>query len=411
MANFERDKTIEKFGKKYPQFIRQSKINYPIEDMLLFIDPDFHQISLVDLPVPVVCKYPQDSFLDILSITNFFYTFSEHISVSPFNIDQLYFELSKNNDSHLLKEIVMAITKELVVHILSKENLDEQLSGQNKFLYSASKLSNIFNIIDFLPYSWLTLLSEIMTSNTFKEYLEETAVETILQKLEESPIETNFFLYSLNEKVSCITFLISCFCDTKVFHEALSERIEQRAELSREKAMIKTQIKELEQKQASEIKTASVTRKATLLSEKISKLQQKVSDLSQKIENIQVRITPIGLDRNYNEYYIFKFDMKKLYMLKPLENTWHYFDKKEEVEALMQALCTRGIRESKLLENLKSKFSTLTFSEAKEENLPEGYTNKLSEFKNIEGDLNSVKKLLLDTEKKFTKYLNKSNKQ
>ena len=98
-------------------------------------------------------------------------------------------------------------------------------------------------------------------------------------------------------------------------------------------------------------------------------------------------------------------------MLKPLENTWHYFDKKEEVEALMQALCTRGIRESKLLENLKSKFSTLTFSEAKEENLPEGYTNKLSEFKNIEGDLNSVKKLLLDTEKKFTKYLNKSNKQ
>ena len=73
----------------------------------------------------------------ILSFTIFFYTFSEHISVSTFNIDQLYFELSKNNDSHLLKEIVMAITKELVVHILSKENLDEQLSGQNKFLYSA----------------------------------------------------------------------------------------------------------------------------------------------------------------------------------------------------------------------------------------------------------------------------------
>ena len=263
LASFEKDKVIEKFGKKYPQFVRQGKIAYPIEDTLLQLDQEFHQVTLVPLPLPKPCTYPQDSFLEILSITNFIYTFSLHISVSPFPIDILYQELTKTTESNLLKEIIMALTKELIVYILGKENLDEQLSEQNKFLYSASKLNSVFSITDYLPYSWLTLLLEIMTSNAFKEYTEETPVEDILQKQEDFPIETSFFNYPISEKVSCITFLISCFCDTKIFHEALSERIEHRAGLSKEKASIKVQIKELDKKQALDVKSATVTRKAT----------------------------------------------------------------------------------------------------------------------------------------------------
>ncbi|OMJ77586.1 hypothetical protein SteCoe_22794 [Stentor coeruleus] len=411
LSNFEKDKIVMKFAKKFPQFVKQGKINYPIEDRLLELDPEFHQVVLGKLPKPMPCNYPQDVFLEIVSITLFAYTFSSHIGITPFSIDKLYSELEKDNESVLIKEIVMSLIKELIVYILSKENLDEQFSGQNKFLYSAYKLSNVFNIIDYLPYSWLTLFSEVMTSNTFKDYIEDTAAESIISKFEEFPLESNFFKYNLSEKVSCITFLISCFCDTKVFHEALSERIEQRTELSREKAMIKVQIKELEQKQAAEVKAATTTRKSTSLADRIAKFQNKVHDLSHKIEDIQVRVTPIGLDRDYNEYYIFKFELSKIYMLKPLENTWYYFSTKEDIEELMQNLCPKGLRENKLLENLKARFPQMKFGSDSERKSDDDYFNKLSEFKNTNSDLATAKKLMLDLEKKFTKYLNKSNKQ
>lgn len=411
LSNFEKDKVVMKFAKKFPQYVKQGKIAYPIEDSLLEMDPEFHQVSLENLPKPMMFNYPQDTFLEIVSITLFVYTFSNHIGVTPFTIDMLYSELEKQSESELIQEIVMSLIKELILYILSKENLDEQLSGQNKFLCSASKLSNIFNIIDYLPYSWLVLLSEVMTSNTFKEYIEDTPIEALIPKFEENPIESCFFKYSLPEKVSCLTFLISCFCDTKVFHEALSERIDQRTELSREKALIKTQIKELEQKHAAELKAATSTRKNSSIPDKIGKLKNKVHELSHKIEDIQVRVAPIGLDRYYNEYYFFKFDLSKVFMLKPLENTWYYFSTKSELESLMQSLCPKGLRENKLIESLKSKLPIMKFDFDSDKKTDDDYFNKLSEFKSVEIGLQTAKKMILDLEKKFSKYLNKSNKQ
>ena len=409
LNNFEKDKVVTKFGKKFPQFVKQGKINYPIEDLLLMDDPDFHQTSFVPLPSAKRSPYPQESFLDIISITAFVHTFSQYIGVSPFTIDTLNIELSKPEDSHLIKEIVMALTKELIIQILGKENLDEQLSGQNRFLYSASKLSSIFSVLDFLPYSWLSLFSEIMTSNACKDYVEDSLVESITCKLEEFPIETEFFRYTVEEKVSCITFLISCFCDTKVFHEALSERIEKKTELSREKAAIKVAIKEIEQKLAADPKAPATSRKAQVSSDKIQKLQNKIQDLSSKIEDIQVRISPVGLDRFHNEYYVFKFDLTKLYLLKPLENSWFYFDTRGEIDQLLAALNAKATRESKLLENLKAKAHLLRLDE--DESDKGHYCNKLSNFKDVQGDLATCKKLMLDLERKFSKYLVRSDKQ
>ena len=327
----------------------------------------------------------------------------------------MYKEINKVNESVLLKEIIMALTKELIVFILAKEDLDEQLSEQNKFLYSASKLNSVFNIIDYIPYSWLTLLSEIMNSNAFRDYSEETPIENILQRMEDFPIENFFSQYSLSEKVSCITFLISCFYDTKIFHETLSERIENQEEFSREKTLIKAQIKELEQQQALDIKSSTLTRASSSNPDKISKLQAKLSDLSTKIDNIQVRIPPLGLDRHYNEYYIFKFDLTRLYMLKPLENTWHYFSTKSDLYNLLQSLCPRGLRESKLLESLRQKLPILCFLSDSDsdsaEAPPPDYSNRLSAFKEAEGDLPTAKKLLLDLERRFSKFLHRSHKQ
>ena len=409
LSSFEKDKVVMKFGKKYPQFVKQGKINYPIEDVLLMSDPEFHQVTIYPLPVPIISPFPQESFLDLISITTFAYTFAQHIGISPFPLDLLYTDLSQNEESHLIKELIMALTKELVLQILSKENMDEQLSGYSRYLYSASKLSSIFNILDYLPYSWLTMFSEIMTSNAFKDYTEDTFIEGIVSKVEENPIETEFFKYSLNEKVACISFLISCYCDTKVFHEALSERIDKKTALSREKALIKVQIKEIEQKQAADTKNPQTTsRKLASFSEKIQKLQLKIQDLSQKIDDIQVRINPLGLDRFYNEYYFFKFDPSKLYMLKPLENTWYYFDL-NGIEALQASLNPKGSRESKLLENLKLK--KFHFKQDKIENSLDDYNNKLSAFKDLKGDIPTCRKMLIDLERKFSKYLQRSDKQ
>jgi hypothetical protein len=248
-----------------------------------------------------------------------------------------------------------------------------------------------------------------MTSNAYKDYTEETPVEIILNKLDEFPIETDFFRYSVEEKVSCITFLIACFCDTKVFHEALSERIDKKTELSREKAAIKVTIKELEQKQAADPKIPATTRKTISSSDKIQKLQVKIQELSSKIDDIQVRISPIGVDRFHNEYYIFKFDLTKVYLLKPLENTWFYFDTQNEIDSLISALNSKGTRESKLLESLKAKANLLQLESEESDN--GDYFNRLSGFKDVQGDLATCRKMMLELEKKFTKYLIRSDKQ
>ena len=68
-----------------------------------------------------------------------------------------------------------------------------------------------------------------------------------------------------------------------------------------------------------------------------------------------IRTSMVGKDANRNEYWHFKEDDQHIYIRKEenKEVTWHYIDEEEKYDMLTDSMNIKGIRERKLLENLK----------------------------------------------------------
>lgn len=107
-------------------------------------------------------------------------------------------------------------------------------------------------------------------------------------------------------------FLINCLFDVKELHDELSRRLELKAQLAKEKGKFLAVIKEIESKLPDD-KSLAATRKASSLADKIHKMHVKVDEIVTKQEKINLRTNPLGLDRDYNEYFYFKWDSKRIY--------------------------------------------------------------------------------------------------
>mmetsp|Transcript_9484 Transcript_9484/g.9450 ORF Transcript_9484/g.9450 Transcript_9484/m.9450 type:complete len:342 (-) Transcript_9484:990-2015(-) len=312
------------------------------------------------LPLPHPLSFPSEDIGDLFFVVDFFYNFGKMMKVSPFTVEQLYYALNAAAETALIKELHMALIKLLIGHVLSRENAYEVLNKDSKFLYSAAQLSEFFDITEFLPYSWLTLLDEIIQLPIFKDYAEDS----IVLKKDESYLELNYFSCSFKMRLGILILLINCLFDVKELHDELSRRLEEKGDLAKEKTNLNLEIKEIELK-LPEIKGLAATRKASSMTEKIQKKQNKIEEINRKLETIHLRTSPIGLDRDYNEYYFFKWDLKKLYVRMnspiphhPTEKTdesglWHAFTRFSSLDLLLQALCPKGIRENKLIEGIK----------------------------------------------------------
>lgn len=154
LNNAQKDITVKYFEKKHPEFVKQGKLQYPIEDSLLKIEAELYQTPLpAALPLPQNLPYEQEIISDMLFIVDFVYTFQQMLKITPFNVDQLVFSLNSKTQNSLIKEIHMSLIELLVKHILTRENSYEGLNEDSRYLYSAAQLSEIFDVTDCLPYS------------------------------------------------------------------------------------------------------------------------------------------------------------------------------------------------------------------------------------------------------------------
>ncbi|CAG9321109.1 unnamed protein product [Blepharisma stoltei] len=372
------------------------------------------EIRNEELPSPEKLKFETEKIEDLLFICDSVFTFQEIFKMTPFSIEQLYESLRANEETNLIKELHLSIIKLLISHILEKENSNETLNIDTGFLYSISQLREVFDANKILPYSWLTLVNEVMRLPLFKDYSEDTIIENILQKSEEFPIENCYFDYSFEEKVGILIFLLNSVFDFREIHEELSKRIELKTDLIREKGLIMTQIRDIEC-QNCEIKDAGIRKS----SEKIQKLHKQFESINQKIEKIHIRTSPIGTDSDLNEYYFFEFDASRIYV-KPYKkqgestdslnnaNPWYVYTNQSQIDSLIAALWIRGLKESKLIEGLKTVKTKLITSENETGAF---YINECSIFEGRSLGLEDLKQIMLDLDKKFSSFLKKGQKQ
>ncbi|CAG9330261.1 unnamed protein product [Blepharisma stoltei] len=427
------DITVRWFEKKYPEYVKQGKIQYPIADELIQKECELSQTPLpppLPLPQPI---YPIEDVGDLFFIVDFVYNFGKMLKVTPFTVDQLFYAANSNSQTPLIKELHMALISFLIGHVLSRENTYEILNEDSRFLYSAAQLSEFFELNEFLPFSWLPLLDELIHLPIFKDYADERIMDLFFSDQNKSDLETNYFKCSYKEKIGVILLLINCLFDVKEMHEELARRLEAKGELIKQKTKLNATIKDNEAT-LPEINGLAATRKAASIAEKIQKTQNKIEELNRKLESIRLRTNPVGLDRDYNEYYIFEWDPKNLYvkMISPIEENssvktkesghWYSYTRSSSLDQLLQCLCPKGIREHKLIEGInkgKRKLKLINgddSSTSSEDIKPqskggaENYVNKESSFKNEDCTIEILKKMLLSIEKKFTRHLKKSGK-
>ena len=72
----------------------------------------------------------------------------------------------------------------------------------------------------------------------------------------------------------------------------------------------------------------------------------------------------LGKDACRSEYWHFKEDSERIYVRHENE-TWYYLDSEEKFEQLLEALNPKGIRERKLIENLRKCKERLKLKRAK----------------------------------------------
>lgn len=251
----------------------------------------------------------------------------------------------------------------------------------------------------------------------FKDFAEDTIIEKIIQKNEEFPIESCYEEYTISEKIGILVFLLRCVFDTKEIHDELSKWIEDKSELIRERGIITSQIKDLES-QLVDVKNPLDSKKILKVTGKIQKLQVKSQKITQDIEDIHTRTTPLGTDKDYNEFYLFGFDMTKIYVktLDKLEEDlsedcengyWYIYDSLELVDSLIRHLVAKGFKESKIADAIKSNKSKLSFDSSDIITYPKNN----SELKDLELSFDNLKERLIGIDSVFSKFLKKGCKQ
>jgi hypothetical protein len=436
LTNNQKGQEIKKFAKKYPQYIRQGRIVYPIEDTLLLTNSAFHGVTPTPpRPRPHLLNIPGSIVGDLLYIADFMHAFKKPLGLAPFTLEHLYQSLLAKADFGLIREIMLALSSHIVDYMITREGNKEETYGNSLVLKLLDQIHELIPVAEYLPNCYLLLISEMMKAPLWKEYLEDNKIlmKLLNGKFASLPLESFFYThYDIEEKIQIIVFLINVMFECKLLHDELASRVEEKLALHKTKIELVNKIKELEAK--SKDQKGANTRQAAVLQDKIAKLQNQLDDLNHDIEVLHVRNSPLGLDRDYNKYYLFTFDPNHIYveLCTPLDSTkkaketdagyWYVYSNKQEVEALAASLCTKGLRESKLFDKLKSAWNVLKLQENEIESTSSDatdelsvkdliYNNPYSPFPEVDEGLEYLKLILVNIEDNFSSFLKQGYKQ
>ena len=427
LMSIQKDKVVRYIAERYPNSIKAGRITYPIEDSLLFEDPALHQLIIPPpRPIPQPTHIPPHLLGDLLYIVDFCRTFGDLLRISPFTVDMLDCGLLATEETAILKSLLLCFVKNLMQGLMDKEDLGEFLEGSGESIRLVAEMKDSTDVLTLLPLYYLKIIHECLRIPSWREVIEEGSPIDRLFEPEFSDTELEQSLYSVfayEEKLALLVFLTSCLLSTKLLHEEINTRLEQKAKLQKQKHDLNQEKKAIEAKLRADSKNL-VAPKPTQANEQLAVLSTQIGNLQKEIAAIVLRTEPLGLDRDFNEYYFFPSDSGKLYIksMYPLDESskgtesgyWYVYRTREELLRLHSSLCYKGIRESALLESLNSLLGKLGAAEQgpAADEVKTDYENKLDRYPSLPRDcFTMIQSLLLKTEKNFSKHLNKSKKQ
>jgi hypothetical protein len=288
-------------------------------------------------------------------------------------------------------------------------------------------MTDIIDIGAAVSTSCLMLLGELLRSPLWKAYTEgsKELVTLLKHKLNAAPIEDFYYShFSYEERVSLLVFAVHCLFDTKALHEEQTRRMEERDRLAKQRQAIKTEIRSAELKGKGKGKHGSNSKKNP--SDKVERLKEKLSTMTERSAEISVRTQSLGLDRDYNEYFLFNCDRSRLYVslvtalvpypkVKVETGYWYAYASKAEVKGVLRSLSLKGVREAKLHEGVTAALAKLNFEAGEAESTSEdsqvGYSNKYSSLEPVDCSFEGVRRLVISVERGFTNHLAKTSKQ
>ena len=268
--------------------------------------------------------YKNDSSFDNIS----------HIS-NDIKINLLHIIIGLCFETYIIKNTIKNEYEKMMNYSSNKKNLDELISDAEKRLKELNRMEN-----------FETLGNEV-------ENLEKN-----LQILKDSQMKV----------------------EEEGKKEEVIEQVENGVKVGGEKKKEEnnTQLKEIEELEKKINGYKNLIEEFNKLTEKKKDLKIKLDEIIDKIYDLKtLRKKYLGIDYQNNEYYYFSYEKNKIYIKNKKSEEWGYFDKKEDIEELINKLTEKGKNEKKLKFVLKFILSQIKQKEEKEQKKEEEKNTKI----------------------------------
>ncbi|KAK3158196.1 hypothetical protein QOZ80_2AG0134040 [Eleusine coracana subsp. coracana] len=350
------DGTTEDGGKKLKRDDGNTgvPVKYPIDDLLLRPAGDDPALSKRPL-LATDFRVPRYSVGDLLMVWDFCLSFSRLLKLSPFSLTDLENAICHKESSVLLVELHAAI-----FHLLIKDQGDYFTILKNK----KRKLK----------------VSLVTWGEYLCDFLEMTKIEDLASNI--STVRRGYYgLLDTAIKLKVLRELVEEAVTTSAIRELLIERVDQKQALT---ATRKKSIRAEKEEQNLNPETGAENKKEQIDgvqdgggsiddqvrgTEEVDKnnisrgktdgKQHLVRKLDTEYEKLSIRSSPLGKDRDYNRYWFFRRE-GRIFVENADSREWGYYSTKEELDALIDSLNMKGIRERALKKQLEKCYSKIS---------------------------------------------------
>jgi len=228
---------------------------------------------------------------------------------------------------------------------------------------------------DELALIWTEFARTLSYVTPFDDLLSETTKRFFEILGKKSCTDYNKLEYRI--KVKILLSLIDGLYETEIFRDMIQEKIEASETAAKERSEIQQDMKQDEQlykelkAKANQIanEVGKDSRSYTKALEEMTKQENLLNKKRQRLAAIEIQIRTtvqsaclVGVDVHRSEYWAFQAEPTRLYVRVPeiisTEEEWYYYDKKSELNQLIDSLNPKGIKEKNLLESLQDLINT-----------------------------------------------------
>lgn len=253
--------------------IHKIQIKYPIDDNILYSNPEKYNLSenYFNKPKGVKTIIPDRYYTKIIKIWDLLDTFKSIFNLGQFYPEDLYVAVNYYGDNELpvLTNIHISFIKIFYEQIKNKE-LREFYDDKNLFIfkiaYENTKLEN-------LKYLWIEIF-RFLVESPFFNLMSNNDVNNLSKRIDTLSSNKYNFL-SIDEKLLILEFFCNTALDSNLIRDVIKNEIEKKKELKSEIANLELELKSFDSR-----------KKELERQEKFTQPKAKIESLTKRLESL-----------------------------------------------------------------------------------------------------------------------------